>query len=292
MALINKLTAIADSIREKTGKTDVLTLDQMPLEIARIQTGAELNFEVVGGTSMPSSPSENTIWVNTNTEITSWIFSVTEPTGSSGMVWISIGTTSPTKFNALEQNNITVYPLSAKQYIGGTWVNKTAKSYQSNKWVEWLPEGALYYHGDTCDDKTGGWQQTGWDGWVDISTQSGVISANSMNISITTNNHNYGGLAFITKNSITRDNYTKLCFLLSNYSKTAGTFNVYCGVSSVASNPNLSGHLKAISTPTSNGTCTVDISGLSSTYSFYPVCGVAEQSGGKGTVTFEKVWME
>lgn len=36
MALINKLTAIADSIREKTGKEDLLTLDQMPLEIAEI----------------------------------------------------------------------------------------------------------------------------------------------------------------------------------------------------------------------------------------------------------------
>lgn len=39
MALIDKLTAIADAIRGKTGKTDEMTLDQMVTEIAGIQTG-------------------------------------------------------------------------------------------------------------------------------------------------------------------------------------------------------------------------------------------------------------
>ena len=39
MALTNKLSAIGDAIREKTGKTDLMTLDQMPVEIASITTG-------------------------------------------------------------------------------------------------------------------------------------------------------------------------------------------------------------------------------------------------------------
>lgn len=39
MALTNKLTAIADAIRGKTGKTEEMTLDQMVTEIAGIQTG-------------------------------------------------------------------------------------------------------------------------------------------------------------------------------------------------------------------------------------------------------------
>ena len=39
MALINKLEAIGDAIREKTGKEDLLTLDQMPVEIRSIETG-------------------------------------------------------------------------------------------------------------------------------------------------------------------------------------------------------------------------------------------------------------
>lgn len=38
-----------------------------------------LNFKVVGGTSAPSNPKENTIWVNCSLNITSWDFSATEP---------------------------------------------------------------------------------------------------------------------------------------------------------------------------------------------------------------------
>ena len=39
MALTNKLTAIADSIREKTGSTNKLTLDEMPTAISGISSG-------------------------------------------------------------------------------------------------------------------------------------------------------------------------------------------------------------------------------------------------------------
>lgn len=48
MALTDKLTAIANAIRSKTGKSDALTLEQMPGEIEGIQTGgggAELIYE-------------------------------------------------------------------------------------------------------------------------------------------------------------------------------------------------------------------------------------------------------
>ena len=48
MALTDKLTAIAEAIRSKTGKTDSMTLDEMPTEIANIQTG--------GGSADPELP--------------------------------------------------------------------------------------------------------------------------------------------------------------------------------------------------------------------------------------------
>ena len=35
---------------------------------------ANLNFKVVGGTTKPTSPKENTIWINTDTEISNWFF--------------------------------------------------------------------------------------------------------------------------------------------------------------------------------------------------------------------------
>lgn len=45
MALTDKLTAIADAIRTKTGKTDALTLDKMPNEIASIVSGGDSTME-------------------------------------------------------------------------------------------------------------------------------------------------------------------------------------------------------------------------------------------------------
>lgn len=98
-------------------------------------SGGGLNFKVVGN-PQPTSPKENTIWVNTDVPITSYVFSATQPTGSAGMVWITTGTYRPVAFNALKKNGIQVYPISAKQYIGGAWVEKTAQIYQGGAWYD------------------------------------------------------------------------------------------------------------------------------------------------------------
>ena len=99
--------------------------------------GGGLNFQVIGGTTAPSNPKENMIWVNTSTKITSYIFSVTQPTGSAGMVWISTGTSSTVEFNALKKNAIQVYPISAKQYVSDEWTAVHAETWQNGMWSEW-----------------------------------------------------------------------------------------------------------------------------------------------------------
>lgn len=127
------------------------------MAIGRTNAGAGgsggVNFKVVGGTTEPASPKENTIWVNTSVTIPSWVFSATEP-GSpvEGMVWISTGTNSTVTFNALKKNDVQVYPQSAKQYVGGAWVSVDAKTYQGGEWVDWA--FYLYKSGDTD-----GWKQ-------------------------------------------------------------------------------------------------------------------------------------
>ena len=50
MALTEKLTAIADAIRAKTGNSGSLTLDQMPGEIAGIQAGGGADLSYDSGT--------------------------------------------------------------------------------------------------------------------------------------------------------------------------------------------------------------------------------------------------
>lgn len=132
--------------------------------------GTSLNFKVVGN-PQPNNPSENTIWLNTDTPITSWLFSATEPNpAEAGMVWISIGISSGVEFNALKKNGVQVYPISASQYIDGAWVSVTAKSYRNGVWVEWITY--LFNDGDTCVDITGGWTNSGYSysGTVDGST--------------------------------------------------------------------------------------------------------------------------
>ena len=72
-----------------------------------------------------------------------------EPYGGAqeGMVWISTGVSNTVAFNALKKNGILLNPTSAKQYVNGAWVEKTAKSYQGGVWKEWLPENYLFKAG-------------------------------------------------------------------------------------------------------------------------------------------------
>lgn len=108
--------------------------------------GASLNFAVVGGTTQPSNPKENTIWVNTDTEITDWAFSADEPTAAAGKVWTKVSSSSSAAFNALKKNAISVYPTAAYQYIDGAWVNKAALIFIDGEWLEW--SSYLYKYGD------------------------------------------------------------------------------------------------------------------------------------------------
>lgn len=56
-------------------------------------------------------------------------------------------------FNALEKNGIPVYPMIAKQYIGGAWVEKIAKCYQNGEWVEIEPYQYIFKQGRGSDSE-------------------------------------------------------------------------------------------------------------------------------------------
>lgn len=96
-----------------------------------------LNFRVIGSLVQPAAPKENTIWVNTDTTITSWVFAPEAPTNpEGGMIFFKTDKTSPVGFNALRKNEITVLPTSAQQYIGGQWKNMEAHAYIGGTWVQ------------------------------------------------------------------------------------------------------------------------------------------------------------
>jgi hypothetical protein len=101
--------------------------------------GGGLNFRVIGGTSAPSNPKPNDVWVNTNEKITCYVFSSTTPIAPiEGMVWVTVGASSSAEMNILKKGNtIMLYPMSAKQYVSGAWVEVTAKTYLNGKWTDW-----------------------------------------------------------------------------------------------------------------------------------------------------------
>lgn len=134
--------------------------------------GAGLNFKVVGGTAQPTTPQENTIWVNTSTKINKWTFSATAPSApAEGDVWIRTGTSSTAEFEALKKNSISICPVAARQYVSGAWVDKTAKSYIDGGWMDWL----LYIYKDGTLSQISGFTMTGGS----MTNSSGVLTFTS-----------------------------------------------------------------------------------------------------------------
>jgi hypothetical protein len=230
--LDNNLTAVAEAIRAKCGSSDKLEFPAgMVSAINQISSGVELNFEIIGGTSAPSGMTkENTIWVNTNTPVTGYIFSATEPeppTDDSTPVWISTSASSTVAFSITKKNPIVVYPISAKQYISGTWTDVTAKSWQNGAWVDWW-NGELYTPGNT------------YDGWMEVemalnatNPQKGALTVTEgeSSMKVTQNTAN-GGKAYVYSKKIDLTKYNTLEFVgtlygLSGLTGAAASINVW-----------------------------------------------------------------
>lgn len=107
------------------------------------QGGAGLNFKIVGGTTKPVSPKNNTIWVNTNVEIGEYQLSATEPETrvdgtalQNGDLWIKTGIDTNVEFNAVKKNAIKLKLVNSYQWNGSAWIAKTAKIYINSKWTD------------------------------------------------------------------------------------------------------------------------------------------------------------
>lgn len=167
--------------------------------------GAPLNFKVVGN-PQPTNPRENTIWINTDTAVTGYVFSAAAPSSpTQGMVWIAVGTSSPVEFNALKKNGIQVYPISAKQYVSGAWVGRTAKIYQGGEWHDWMFD--LYVDGSEWETRA----LKPSSGWPHVYTPTVTKNTDgSTTVSLTVSGEGGGGV-WELKNDIDVTNYKSLC---------------------------------------------------------------------------------
>lgn len=237
-------------------------------------SGDELGFTVVGGTSAPSNPSENTVWINTSAEITSWLFDVTTPSNpSEGMVWISTGKASTAEFDAITENGLQVYPLSSRQYVNGSWVKKEATVYRGGKWVKsgyWL-----IGNGVNAKAVTGGFPIDWHTDWQVFNSDGSV-----------TLKHSYGDATFRhdywTYNTFDVTNYKKLVVRATSWS-TNEAINV--GINTVANRGN-----SCISKVTIGGvpsTVTLDISSITGY-----VCFQVDMPYNGYSITLSEVYFE
>lgn len=234
---------------------------------------AALNFKIVGGTTAPSSPSENTIWVNTSTPISDWVFSASQPSSpAAGLVWIRTSASSTAPFSALKRKVLMVYPASAKQYVNGAWVDVTAQSYQNNGWVLWSL--ILYEPGNVHTETTGGYEgkairfAESYGGYT-IKVKAPTVTPGSSSLVISLQNNPYGennsGSA-LTVNKIDLTAYQKIVFEGSfSFENGVDSMRFYVSESNTAYNPAAEVIVQGNNVP-SSGKVTVNVAGLSGEY--------------------------
>lgn len=198
--------------------------------------GSELT--IVGATTRPAKPTQNTIWVDTDVEITDYVLSATEPENHvDGMVWITIGNSGITKVaSPIGGDWITVCPLSAKQYVNGTWVLVDAMLYQYGEWLS--VSTYLYHKGNECTILTGGWESKAWYVWgSSYAAVAPTLTKNSTNMtaSITMKKSSPSGITsgavhilkdfdFTDKKTVTVDLSRVVC------AHADSTYKLYVGV--------------------------------------------------------------
>lgn len=179
--------------------------------------GGGLNFKVVPGLTQPGTAAENTIWVKTE-KIGAWYFSATQLEGMQEWdVWISTGTSSAVEFNALKKNSLQVYPLSAKQMIGGALVAVEAMSYQGGKWVAWVI--FLLDKANQFTDITGGWAKNTNYYPIGQNTSGSTVTINSSGITLSGSDR----VVCATKNKVDVTNRSKAILKISYTNGASGS---------------------------------------------------------------------
>lgn len=235
--------------------------------IVRRGGGSKLNYKVVGGATQPTSPSENMIWVNTETAITSHVFSAEQPTSpAEGMAWFKTNSSSSSAFNALKKNALWVYPIGCKQYISGAWVSKTTKIYQGGKWGDWSTY--LINGGDTCDAITGGWETLAIGDNADYNYKSApTITNNGDSITIKQPKGQWYCGIYHTKNKIDLTPYSKITVVVSAINAnpsngSAGSLMIHSNYGSTLANNKLANSSRWGGTGGSAGTYSIDITDI------------------------------
>jgi hypothetical protein len=213
--------------------------------------GVALNFKVVGGLEQPATPKENTLWVNTDQEITGWVFDAKEPVEpQEGVVWFYISDFSSHKLNAVKKNAVNVYLVQGKQYISGAFTDVSVNLFQDGEWKAVITTLVLLdangFHKNFSKKGTSNQYCS-----VSIGTNSFTVSANN-----TEHKGVYAWGAFDEKIDLTP--YSAITFTVSGGQNHRGSLG--------ASTSTSYGGYVASKSVSGNGTFKLDISDLKGEY--------------------------
>lgn len=141
IAKATDLKAVADAIRAKGETSGQLVFPAgFVTAIQNMKGGAELNFEIVGGTTRPSNPKINTIWVETSA-VTAFGLCTDEPSNPvEGMVWINLVSAEEQPdapvLRIVKDETIIARLCNCQKYSGGSWSDQHAEIYVDGAWVE------------------------------------------------------------------------------------------------------------------------------------------------------------
>lgn len=261
------MKSVADKLREKSQLGGLLLWPSGFIDAA--DQCSAMNFAVVGGTTRPSNPQENTIWINTSTAIPKWSISPKQPSSpSSGTVWIQTETDGDNAFNAIKNNEIYLILGDAKQYVSGTWKDVDAQLYTGGKWLQGSAssKGILYEPGNQHTDITGGWGSTGWSSPFGHTVKAPTIS----NSGITISGGDESGVGIAgTGKSIDLSKVNTLYVTVDEFTLTAPQVeHVYFAVNSEkkAYTPGTAYSMTAVQEITGKGEISLNVSGVNTGY--------------------------
>lgn len=97
--------------------------------------GFGLNLKIVNGTTMPSNPRENTVWVETTVAIKSYAIQISAPENpTEGMLFLKNKENVGVEVNIGKKNSLNVRLSAAQLYTGGKWTNLNAYIYMNGAW--------------------------------------------------------------------------------------------------------------------------------------------------------------
>lgn len=242
-----------------------------------------LNLRVFGGTTAPSNPKSNDIWVKTSIAIPNYSVYINEAnsnfwTGAAnGSIYIKFeasgsGTSATTGANIikyrsgsnLEEFNVNF--LGCMQIMNGVWANVEAYIYH-NGWHQFSSvwNGELFDNGNQYEGVTGGW-----------------VGANRYSPNLTATLE-YGTITISTANAVDMSGFSTLKFMGSgNGANSGGAYSAKCKIA------NESGVEVASLDFQNNGTYAVSVSALSGKYYVRFVA-----TGSRGNkLDISKVWLE